>query len=67
MTAFFTAARSIALDSLPKWQKYDQEYFVQNIFPSLLNEKKRFSRQRTAIIFLCTWTTRWATMGIDCG
>jgi hypothetical protein len=39
------------LDDLPKGQKYNQEYFAQNMLPSLLNEKKRFSCQRTAITF----------------
>jgi hypothetical protein len=48
---FFTTWQSIALDSLLKGQKYNQEYFVQNIFPSLLNDKKRLSRQKTATNF----------------
>jgi hypothetical protein len=51
MTVFSTARQLIVLDAFPKGQKYNQEYFVQNIFPPLLNEKKRFSRQRTAINF----------------
>jgi hypothetical protein len=51
ITVFFTARQSMALDILPKEQKYNQKYFVQKIFPSLLNEKKRFSRQKTAINF----------------
>jgi hypothetical protein len=49
MTVFFTARQLIALGTLPKWQKYNQKYFVQNILLSLLNEKKRFSRQKTSI------------------
>jgi hypothetical protein len=48
---FFTALQLIALDALPKGQKYNQEYFVQNIHPSLLHEKKRCSCQKTAINF----------------
>jgi hypothetical protein len=39
------------LNSLPKWQKYNQEYCIQNILSSLLNERNRFSRQKTAINF----------------
>jgi hypothetical protein len=51
ITVFFTARQLITLDTLPKGQKYSQEYFVQNKLPSFLNEKKRFSRQKTAINF----------------
>jgi hypothetical protein len=47
--AILTARQFISLDTLPKRQKCNQEYFVQSILPSFLNEKKRFSRQRTAI------------------
>jgi len=36
-------------DALPNGQKSNQEYFVQNLLPSLLHEKKRFARQKTAI------------------
>jgi hypothetical protein len=48
---FSTARQVIALDAVPKWQKSSQEYFAQNMLPSLRNEKKRFSRQNTAITF----------------
>jgi hypothetical protein len=48
---FFTAQQLIALNALLKGQKYNHEYFVQNIVSSLLNEKKRFSRQKAAIKF----------------
>jgi hypothetical protein len=65
ISVLFKARQSIALDYLPKGQKYNQEYFVQNMLPSLLSEKKRFSRQKTAINFLCTSTTRCGTMGIE--
>jgi hypothetical protein len=49
---FFTARQSIALDAFPKGQKYNQEYFVQNILPSLLNEKKHFPARKPQSIFL---------------
>jgi hypothetical protein len=48
---FFIARHFIALDALYKGQKYKQEYFVQNILPSLFNEKKRLSRQKSVITF----------------
>jgi hypothetical protein len=38
--------QSIALDALLKGQKYNQEYFVQDILPSLLHEKKRFHARK---------------------
>jgi hypothetical protein len=64
ITTFFTARQLITLDALPKGQKDNQECFIENILPSLLNEKNRFSRQKIAIIFLCPWTTRCVTIGI---
>jgi hypothetical protein len=48
---FLTARQFIALDALPKWQKYNQEYVIQNILPPLLHEKLHFSRQKIAINF----------------
>jgi hypothetical protein len=33
ITVFFTVRQLIALDSLPKGQKYNQRYFVQNLIP----------------------------------
>jgi hypothetical protein len=48
---FFTARQLIVLDALPEGQKYNQESFVQKISRSFLNQKKRFSRQKTAINF----------------
>jgi hypothetical protein len=41
ITVFFTARQLIALDVLPKGQRYDQEYFVQKILLSLLHDRKR--------------------------
>jgi hypothetical protein len=51
ITAFLTARQSSTLDVLSKGQKYNQEYFVQKILPSLPNEKKRFSHRKTAMKF----------------
>jgi hypothetical protein len=51
IAVFFTAGQFIVLDALPKGQKCNQKYLVQNILPSLLNEKKRFSCQKPAIKF----------------
>jgi hypothetical protein len=46
---FLPTRKVIALDALPTGEKFNQEYFVQNPIPSLLHEKKRFLRQKTAI------------------
>jgi hypothetical protein len=51
ITMCLTARQLIALDALPKGQKSNQEYFVQDILSPLLDEKKRFSCQKTAIDF----------------
>jgi hypothetical protein len=47
----FTAQQLIVLGVLPKGEKYNQKSFVQNILPLLLNAKKPFPRQKTAINF----------------
>jgi hypothetical protein len=65
ITVFSTARQLSVLNALFKGQKYNQEYFVQNIFPSLLNVKKLFHARKPQSIFLCIWTTRCATMGIN--
>jgi hypothetical protein len=44
IAVFFTARQLSALDALPNGQKYNQEYFVQDILPSLLTETERFAR-----------------------
>jgi hypothetical protein len=49
IAAFFTARQLISLDALPKSQKFNQEHSVQSILPSLPNEAKRFSRQKTTM------------------
>jgi hypothetical protein len=41
----------ISLDAHPQGQKYNHEYFIRNILHSWFNEKKHFSRQKTAINF----------------
>jgi hypothetical protein len=41
----------VSLGGFPEGQKSDPGYFVQNILPSLLPEKKPFSREKTAITF----------------
>jgi hypothetical protein len=46
---FFTLRQSITLETVPKGQKSNQEYFVHTTLPSLLNGRNRFSRQKTAI------------------
>jgi hypothetical protein len=50
---FFTARQLIVLDYLPKGQKYNQEYFVQNVLPSLLHEKKCFFSARKPRSIFC--------------
>jgi hypothetical protein len=51
ITVFLTAQQLIVLDALPEGQKYNQEYFVQNILRSLLHEKRCFSPKKTEINF----------------
>jgi hypothetical protein len=43
---FFTSTRLLVLEPLPKGTKYDQNYFIDAIFPGLYNEKRRISRKK---------------------
>jgi hypothetical protein len=38
---FFGGTSLISLDALPHDQTYTQEYFIDNILPGLVNEKRR--------------------------
>jgi hypothetical protein len=45
ITLFFTGRKSIVLDVLPKGRKYNQLYYVCNIFPDLKEENRRYQRR----------------------
>jgi hypothetical protein len=64
ITVFPAARQLISLDALPKGQKSNQEHFVQNNIPPLLNEKKRFSRQKQRLILLRRYVLCFVTMAI---
>jgi hypothetical protein len=44
-TIFFTSRRLLVLDALPKSAKFNQNYFINAIFPGLYNEKRGISRK----------------------
>jgi hypothetical protein len=45
LTIFFTSTRLLVLETLPKGTKFNQDYFIDAIFPRLYNEKRRISRK----------------------
>jgi hypothetical protein len=45
ITIFFTSTRLLVLEARPKGAKFNQDYFVNAIFPGLYNEKRRISRK----------------------
>jgi hypothetical protein len=45
LTIFFPSRRLLVLKFPPKGTKFNQDYFVDAIFPGLYNEKKRISRE----------------------
>jgi histone-lysine N-methyltransferase SETMAR len=46
ITIFFTSTRLLVLEALPKGAKFNQDYFIDAIFPGLYNEKTRISRKK---------------------
>jgi hypothetical protein len=49
LTVFFTSRKLLVLDSLPKGQKYNQDYFVQKMIPELQSERSRFARRNAPV------------------
>jgi hypothetical protein len=45
LTIFFSGTSLISLDALPHGQRYTQKYFIDNILPDLVKEKRRIRRQ----------------------
>jgi hypothetical protein len=45
LTIFFTSRRLLVLEALPKGTKFNQDYFIDAIFPGLYHEKTRISRK----------------------
>jgi hypothetical protein len=41
---FFTASQLILLDVLPKGSKFNQQYFIDSVFPDLKTENRNFRR-----------------------
>jgi hypothetical protein len=51
ITLFFTGRKLIVLDALPKGRKYNQLYFVQNIFPESKEENRICRRRNSELTF----------------
>jgi hypothetical protein len=51
LTGFFRSRKLLVLDALPNGQKYNSDYFVQNMIPELQSERSRFARRKTVIEF----------------
>jgi hypothetical protein len=45
LTIFFRSRRFLVLEPLPKSTKFNQDYFIDAIFPGLHNERRRISRK----------------------
>jgi hypothetical protein len=52
ITIFFTSRRLLVLEALPKGTKFNQDYFIQCIYPRLYREKTRISRKTDFPAFL---------------
>jgi hypothetical protein len=62
-TIFFTARQPIALDVLPKRNKFSQQYFTDYVFPDLKTQNQNFHCRMPLATFGCTWIIQWVTMG----
>jgi hypothetical protein len=45
ITIFFTARQLILLDVLPKGSNFNQQYFIDYVFPDLKTENRNFHRR----------------------
>jgi histone-lysine N-methyltransferase SETMAR len=51
ITIFFTACQLILLDVLPKGSKFNQQYFIDHVFPDLKMENRNFGRRMPLATF----------------
>jgi hypothetical protein len=51
ITIFFTARQPILLDALPKGNKFNQQYFIDYVFPDLKKENRNFRRRMPLATF----------------
>jgi hypothetical protein len=51
ITLFFNGRKLIVLDVVPKGRKYNQRYFVHNIFPDLKHQNRRYQRRNPGSTF----------------
>jgi hypothetical protein len=51
ITIFFTARQLVLLDVLPKGSKFNQQYFVDYVFPDLKTENLNFHRRMMLATF----------------
>jgi hypothetical protein len=42
---FFTSTRLLVLNFIPKGTKFNQDYFIDTVLPSLYSEKRRIARR----------------------
>jgi transposase len=46
VTIFLVPTRLLVLNFLPKGTKFNQDYFIDTVLPSLYSEKRRFARRK---------------------
>jgi hypothetical protein len=51
ITVFFTARQLILLDVLPKGSKFNQQYFIDDVFPDFKTENLNFRRRMPIATF----------------
>jgi hypothetical protein len=63
ITIFFTASQLILLDVLPKGSTFNQQYFIDYVFPDLKTENQDLAVQCRLQLFGCTWIIQCVTLG----
>jgi hypothetical protein len=57
LMVFFSGESLLGLEALPKWMKFNQDYFLQSVLPALTNENDDIAERTEPQTFLSTQTT----------
>jgi hypothetical protein len=63
ITIFFTAGQLILLDTPPRGSKFNQQYFIDHVFPDLEMENRNFRPRMPFATFGCTWIIQCVLVG----
>jgi hypothetical protein len=56
MTIFFSGLHLVTLKALPPGTRFNQEYFIDENLPGIINQRRRVSAESSEELFPCTST-----------